>query len=554
MNWSKLRECVGLEGRYPLLVPLLLAFTVLATDPAALWSQHDHHEGGPDAGAIVAEVPLLTEVTGDYTRPITTSSSLAQAYFDQGMQMVFAFTYPVAIRSFEEAQRQDPTCAMCYWGEALARGPFLNGGLTNANAAPAYAAAQRALTLMDDRVTPAERGMIEAMSLRYAEHHDPDTRAALDSAYTNAMAALYRALPDDLDVATLYAESIMLLNPTRAEYRLGDPFVQSFHRILEEVLAADLSHPGACHLYIHATEATEAPEKAEPCADILMTSIPGASHLNHMPSHTYNRTGRWDSAVRSNVLAWLSDQRVAFGEGVSYGATHNLHMLFFAASMDGQGALAARAANDYARQVAGGVFYEALVLLRFGRFDDILRFDEAPDRPLPLGLWEFARGYAHLRTGSPDSAAIYLARVDEAAASLPETVVMRGHTAADLLGITGDILRGEILREEGRLDDAIAAFERAVAVQDGLRYDEPEPLNFAARHWLGAALLEAGRAGEAEAVYRESLVQHPHNGWSIYGLEQALRAQDRTAEADEMRAYFQSAWERADTMIRSSRF
>jgi len=527
-------------------------FAVLLT-PGLSAAQHDDHPPGAEA-APTPEMPILTEVLGPYTRPITTTSPLAQAYFDQGMQMVYAFTYSVAIRSFEEAQRQDPNCAMCFWGEALARGPFLNGGLTNGNAAPAFAAANRAMALLDDRNTPAERGLITAMASRYAEQHDPSTRAALDSTYSRLMADAYRSQPADLDVGTLYAESIMLLDPVRAQYRLDNPFVQSFHQVLEGVLAADITHPGACHLYIHGTEATEAPEKAEPCAAYLMTSIPGASHLNHMPSHTYNRTGKWGPAVRSNVLAWLSDQRAEFGEGVSYAGTHNLHMLFFAASMDGQGSLAASAAHEYADQVQDGVFYESLVLLRFGKFDDVLALDQAPERPLQLGLWEFARGYAHLRNGARDSASFYLARVDEAATTLPSNVVMRGHTAADLLGITGHILRAELLRDEGKHAEAIDVLKEAVRIQDGLRYDEPEPLNFAARHWLGAILLETDQAAEAEAVYRASLVQHPHNGWSLHGLEQAIRAQGRADEANAVREQFEAAWERSDTMIRSSRF
>jgi tetratricopeptide (TPR) repeat protein len=544
MAWSTSASLARVLGLLAVLVPLVAG-------PAALEGQHDHGER-PAAEAAAPEMPLMHAVLGSFTRPITTSSSLAQAYFDQGMQMVYAFTYPIAIRSFQEAQRQDPSCAMCYWGEALARGPFLNGVMTQGNAGPAYAAAQRALSLADGRVTPVERGLIQAMGARYVERHDPDTRAPLDSVYSRAMAQLYAAHPADLDVGALYAESLMLLDPVRANYRLANPFVQSFHRVLEDVLARDITHPGACHLYIHATEATEDPGKAAPCADILMTSIPGASHLNHMPSHTYNRIGRWESAVRSNVLAWQSDQRTEFGEGVSYGGTHNLHMLFFAGSMDGQGSLSARAANAYAKQVNGGVFYETMVLLRFGWFDEILDLNEPPTPPLPLALWQFSRGYAHLRTGHADSAAVYLAKVDEAAGTL--TAQMRGHTAKDLLGITGDILRGEILRHEGKLAEAIPVFERAVRTQDGLRYDEPEPLNFSARHWLGAALLEANRAPEAEQVYVAALVQHPNNGWSLYGLEQALRLQGKNEEANSVRENFQREWARADVMIRSSRF
>ena len=321
------------------------------------------------------------------------------------------------------------------------------------------------------------------------------------------------------------------------------------------MLAKDLTHPGACHLYVHGTEATEAPEKAEACADLLGSSIPGASHINHMPSHTYNEIGRWNSAVRSNIRAWHSDQRAAWEEGVSYAATHNLHMLLYAGSMAGQGAVSLLGAKAYAVEISGGVFYEALVLLRFGWFEEILELEEVPEQPIQRGLFEFARGYAHLRNGEPDIARVYLNRVRDAAATTPDSILIRGrHTAQQLLGITGAILEGEILREEGRQDDAISAFEEAVEIHHELAYDEPEPLNFSAGDWLGAALLEVDRAEEAERVYRASLVKHPHNGWSIYGLEQALRAQGRTVEAAEARAWFADAWSETDTLIRSSRF
>lgn len=506
-------------------------------------------QGDPASG-----FPLLEAVTGDFSRTIDTDSPLAQAYFDQGLQMVYAFTLPVAIRSFEEAQRQDPNCAVCFWGEAKARGPFLNGGLTNANAGPAYEAAQRALELIDHSEDPAERALIRAMALRYAPEHDPDTRAALDSTYALAMSEVYSLYPADVDVGTLYAESLMLLNTQRSRYEASDPYVQSFHTLLEGVLEKELDHPGACHLYIHATEATEVAYKAEACADLLMTAVPGSSHLNHMPSHTYNVIGRWGKAVRSNAMAWRSDNRTAYGEGVSYGGTHNLHMLFFAGSMDGQGQVSRAAAEEYARQVDGGVFYQALVLFRFGEFREILELTEVPERPLRLGLLEFARGYAHLRTGSADSAAVYLARVDEKASTLPDDVTERNNRGSDLLSIAGSILRGEILRSEGKLGDAIAVFEQAVQTHDGLEYAEPEALNFSARHWLGAALLEAGRYSDAERVYVGALEQHPNNGWSYFGLEQALRGQGKTSEADRAKAEFDRLWARADIIIRSSRF
>ena len=534
---------------------VLLVLAAMAAAPSALVAQVDHAHGAPEATPVVTpEVPLLTAVLGDFSRPVDTSVPIAQAYFDQGMQMVYAFTYPVAIRSFQEAQRQDPSCAMCAWGEAQARGPFLNSRMTNANAGPAYESAQKALSLIDQTDNPVEKALIRAMSIRYAEEHDQEFRAELDSAYSQAMSEVYRAYPNDLDVGALYAESLMLLNTERAFYRTTDPFVQSFHTVLQDVLAKDINHLGACHLFIHATEATDIAFKAEDCADRLMTAVPGASHLNHMPSHTYNVIGRWGKAVRANALAWRSDERSAFGEGVSYAGTHNLHMLFYAGSMDGQGQVSAAAAEEYAKQVNGGVFYHSLVLFRFGEFRKVLALTEVPEQPIPLGLWDFSRGYAHLRTGSPDSAAVYLARVDELASTTPDSIKMRNHTARQLHGITGDILRGEILRSEGKLDEAITVFERSVETFDGLRYDEPEPLNFSPRHWLGAALLEAGRIADAERVYQAALEQHPDNGWSYFGLEKALRAQGKNAEADAAKANFDRVWSRSDVFITSSRF
>lgn len=523
----------------------LVLMAALAAAPSVLVAQDE---------AAPQEMPLLTEVLGDFSRPIDTDVPMAQAFFDQGMQMVYAFTYPVAIRSFEEAQRRDPNCAMCYWGEAQARGPFMNSRMTNANAPQAYEAAQQALALIDQTDDPAEKALIQAMSIRYAEEHDPDTRAVLDSAYSQAMSEVYRAYPDDLDVGALYAESLMLLNTERAFYDTSDPFVQSFHTVLEDVLAKDIDHLGACHLYIHATEATQVAYKAEECADRLMTAVPGASHLNHMPSHTYNVIGRWGKAVRANAMAWRSDERTAYGEGVSYAGTHNLHMLFYAGSMDGQRVASTAAAEEYAQQVNGGVFYHSMVLFRFGEFRKILELTEAPEQPLQLGLWEASRGYAHLRLGSPDSAAVYLARVEEKASTLGDTVQMRRHPASALLGITGNILKGEIFRSEGNLDEAIAVFEQAVETHLALRYDEPEPLNFSAGDWLGDAYLEAGRYADAERVYRISLDQHPNNGWSYFGLEKALRAQGKIAEADAAKADFDRVWARADIIIQSSRF
>ena len=509
------------------------------------------HAGHDPQGAAADVMPLHRDALGPFTRAAGTASTDAQAYFDQGMQLLYSFAPGEAVRSFREAQRRDPRCAMCFWGEAWALGPYLNGPMDSADAPAAYAAIGRARELARSGVRPVDRALIEAMAVRYAPTFDRRERRELDSTYAAAMARVYDAHPGDLDVGTLFAESLMLLEPRRGTWDIEKPAVKRIHEVLDAVLDRDRAHPGACHLYVHATESTTEPGRAEACADVLGNTIPGASHINHMPSHTFNRIGRWGDAVRANIQAWHSDLRSESGGGFAIYPSHNLHMLLFAASYDGQGAVAEQAARDYAKITRGGVFYRALVLIRFGRFDEVLELSWGRGDAVQRGLFDFALGYAHLRLGNADSARAHLARVDSAARLEGN---MRGHTAAQLLGITGNILRGELQRDAGELEAAVAVLERAVATEDSLRYDEPEPLTFSARHWLGAALLEAGRAAEAEQVYLADLERHPRNGWSLIGLEQALRAQGRAADADTARRRFEEAWQRSDTWIRSSRF
>ena len=500
------------------------------------------------------EATYYAEALGPLTRPITTTSPEAQKFFDQGVQMMYAFTPLRAARSFRQAQREDPNCAICFWGEAWAWGPYLNGPMGRDDAPRAYENIQKAKKLAGDHASEVEKALIEAMLIRYEEEHDSDTRKMLDSAYARAMAEVYERFPHDLDVGTLYGESLMLLEPRRGRWDIEKAAVQKIHNVLESVLAMDITHPGACHLYVHATEPTIKPEKAEACADHLGASIPGASHIQHMPSHTYNRIGRWGDAVRGNLAAWHTDQRA--GEDLAWAIypSHNLHMLLFAASMDGQGAIAIQAAKDYGKIVPGGAFYHALTLLRFGRFDEILEMDDPPDRTIQRGFWDFARGYAYLRTEEPGRAEVYLEKVRRAVENADENASFRGHSATDLLGTVAGILEGEILRHQGDNEGAVAVLEAAIAHEDDLRYDEPEPLNFSARHWLGDLLLEMERHAEAEEVFRAALDDHPMNGWSLYGLERALRAQGLATEADEVHELFREAWARSDTWIRGAVF
>ena len=500
-------------------------------------------------------MPYFTIGLGPFSRTITTDSTEAQAFFDQGIQLIYSFTLMDAARSFREAQLRDPDCAMCYFGEAWAWGPYMNGPM-GAGALPrAQAAIQKALELAPDHASRVERELIDAMAVRYVARSDPAPQLAIDTAYAEAMGRVYEAHKADLDVGFLYAESLMLLEPRRGNWDIERKEIQRIHQILEEVLAKDIRHPGSCHLYIHATESTTQPNKAEACADLLGESIPGASHINHMPSHTYNEVGRWGDGVRANQRAWHSDQAAEYGEGFAIYTSHNLHMLLFAASNDGQGAVAIQAGADYTTATGGAQYYEVLTRVRFGRFEDILDMEgNGTENPIFRGFWDFGQGYAHLRAGHVGVAHGFLEAIEEGRTSAPEAAQFRGHTASDLLGIVRGILGGEILREEGRTAEAIAMFERAVEIEDGLRYDEPEPLNFSARDWLGAILLEADRPVEAEAVYRAAIEDHPFNGWSLFGLEQALRAQGKVGEAEEIAKVFEASWARADVWIRSSRF
>ncbi len=370
---------------------------------------------------------------GTFTKPMSSTNKEAQAFFDQGFQMMYSFAKPEAVRSFREAWKRDPECAICYWGEGWAWGSYLNAPMTAEESPYAYAAAQKALSLKS-RATPKERALIDALAVRYVEKFDGAKRVEQDRAYADAMQKVSAQYPDDLEIATLYADALFLLEPRRGTRDVNDPNVHRLHQVLEAILARDVHHPGACHLYVHATESTIVPGRAEACAEFLGRSIPGASHINHMPSHTWNEVGRWGDSVRANLEAWHSDQKAAIGQGFAIYPEHNLHMLLYAASYDGQGAIAMRAGKDYTK-LTGESFYEVLTLIRFGRFDEVLQVTSRPTPEIQGGLWDFAQGYAHLKQGHADFASLYLGRVKKAADS--SKAMFRVHTAKDLLSHRG---------------------------------------------------------------------------------------------------------------------
>ena len=526
-----------------------LCLCCLIAGSSASWAQESHLDAAGDVPKYVKDpIPLYTTALGPFKRPISTKNAEAQAYFTQGFQMMYAFARIDAIRSFREAWKRDPDCAICYWGEGWAWGSYLNGPMSAEQSPFAYAAMQKAVSLKD-KASPVERAFIEALSVRYVKNFDVKTRKEQDQAYADAMGKLAEKYPNDLDAITLYGDALFLLEPRRGTRDINQPSVKRLHTVLETVLNKDPKHPGACHLYVHATESTVVPDKAAACAEYLGKTIPGASHINHMPSHTWNVVGRWADSVRANLDAWHSDLKADAGEGFAIYPDHNLHMLLFAASMDGQGAIATQAGKDYTKRTKD-TMYQVLTLVRFGRFDEVVEITTRPEREIPAAAFDFSQGYAKLKLGDVDFAKAYLAKVKKVAATSKQE--FRQHSAARLGGIMADILEGEIARTEGHLDVAIANFEAAAKLDDELEYDEPEPLPFAARHWLGAALLEAKRSVDAERVYREDLKAHPHNGWSLLGLQHALKAQGKTDAAVD--ADLAKSWARSDTWIRSSRF
>jgi tetratricopeptide (TPR) repeat protein len=535
----------------------LLALTLLVASP--VFAQlHQHQAPAPLPPDVAQPIHLYKVGLGTFSRKITTSNPEAQAFFDQGFQLTYSFARREAIRSFREAWKRDPGCAMCYWGEAWAWGPSLNEPMFPEQSGFAYAAIQKALALKST-ASAIERAFIDAMALRYVENFDAARRTDHDRAYAEAMRQVYEKYPDDLDAGTLYADSLFLLEPRPGPppgrrprlTNLDAPNTRRIHEVLETLLAKDPRHPGACHWYVHATEGTLKVGQAQACAEFLGKTIPGASHINHMPSHTFNEVGRWGDSVRANIEAWHSDLKAVAGEGIAIYPSHNLHMLVYAASMDGQAAIAMRAGKDYGK-LTGNTGYHALTMIRFGRFDEVPEVKKPLRGDIAGGMWEFAQGYASLRAGRVDPAKESLMRLQSAANTSQETFSSARHPALRLLGLLADILEGEIARTAGDLAAARAAFQRAVALDDALDVDEPEPIPFPARHWLGALLLETGSHAEAERVYREDLKEHPHNGWSLLGLQKALVAQGKpTGDVD---ADLERSWSRSDTWIRASRF
>ena len=521
-----------------------------------------------------AGAPLF-EAMGDYHMPITTADSDAQRYFDQGMVLAFGFNHAESIRSFRAAQTLDPTCAMCFWGEALATGPNINvtsngkAIMASTERASARAAIDQALALMDD-VSPKEQDWIRALDQRYDGQADTP-RDPLDRAWANALADMASRYPDDTTVASVYAEALMNTMPWDYWGPDGEakPNTQAVIASLEAVMDADPDHPLALHLYIHVLEASSNAAKAEPAADRLANLVPGSGHLVHMPSHIYFRVGRYQDSALANIRAAEVDEAYiaqcnaqGFYPALYY--PHNIHFLWASATMQGQSALSL----DSARRVVANVRVEQveqfptiqffrtvpmLSLVRFARWEEILE-EPKPYEPFAFAraIWHYGRGVAHAALGDAGAARVELAAIEGLESEVDEIFMGNVYPARDLLGIAKSLLRGEMAYRSGDAANAVLAFEEAVALQDALPYTEPPFWYYPTRQSLGAALMASNRLAEAQAVFEEDLEQYPMNGWSMYGLAEALRRQGDETGAEQMTGRFKTVWQFADVSLATS--
>ncbi len=547
----------------PCIAASLALSAAAASAPA---QQRELRPGQPTTTQAAAATPVYDNL-GTLHHAITTRSPVAQKYFDQGLRLTYGFNHDEAIKSFREGLKHDSTCAMCYWGIAYALGPNINLPMDTAAARPAYDAARLALKYSSS-TTPRERAYIEALARRYTS--DPSAgRAPLDSAWANAIGGVSRRFPADDDAAALYGEALMDLRPWNYWTNGGRPKAPSTLeaiRVLEPVVKRSPDHPGACHYYIHAIEASNEAGKALACAERLGSLMPGAGHLVHMPTHIYIRLGKWDLAADRNVHAVHADEQY-INERKPTGVypmayyPHNYHMMWYALNMLGRSQDALKAAQGVLKNVPADVVREAppleyfsptvlFTLARFAKWDEALRQPAPPkDLRYTTGVWHYVRGLAFTSQNKLGSAAVERDKLEAIAKSVPADAYANLNAVQSLLAIAKDHLQGEMAAKRGQIDDAVRHLEKAIAGEDELTYDEPPPWYLPIRQRLGAVLLEAGRPVEAEKAFRADLVRRPENGWSLQGLAQSLRAQKRLEEASAVEGRFKKAWSKADVTV-----
>jgi tetratricopeptide (TPR) repeat protein len=514
-----------------------------------------------------AAAPALRDDLAVYHRPVTTASTGAQAYFDQGLVLAFGFHHEAAVAAFARAAELDTSCAMAWWGRSISLGPNINNPHMEDDAAEgAWKAAQRAMALSEG-ASAVEKDLIRAIGARYAWPR-PEDQSVLDTAYADGMRKVWKDHPGDADVGALFAEALMNLRPWDLWSQDGEPRPETpeVMAALETVMAMVPDHPLACHLYIHTMEASPFPEKAAAAADVLRDRVPGAGHLIHMPAHIDIRLGRYKAAMTANRKAIEVDRSWASQGGfyTMYRA-HNFHFLAFAAMFDGQRDAAMKAAREMIEQVPleivrdlpdfldGFIGVPIHVMVRFGLWDEILAEPRPPeDLVVTTAFWRYGRTVAFSALGRVEEAAAEFALLKEAYDAVPESRLIGNNTARTVLEVGLPIAEGELAYRRGNHDEAFDLLREAVRRDVALKYDEPWGWMMPVRHALGALLTEQGRLEEAEGVYRADLEIHPDNGWALHGLAECLRRTGRAEEARAAAERFASAWSSADVDIKGS--
>jgi len=525
-----------------------------------------HHQTTSEVKPIQS-VSLVSGL-GKHFHPVSTRNAEAQQFFNQGLTLVYAFNHAEAIRSFVRAAELDPQMAMAYWGIALATGPNYNETEINAERKKAaFEAVQKALSLAAN-APEQERAYIEALAKRFSAEPQADSKK-LGVDYKNAMNALVKRYPDDLDAAALYADSLMILNAWKLWTADGKPAegTEEIVAVLESALARDPNQIAANHFYIHAVEASPRPERALPSADRMAILTPAAGHLVHMPAHIYMRIGDYEAAARSNDSAAKVDRAYieSTGRTGAYAAnyySHNLHFLAAAYSMQGRYADAKKAAEQLENNVRPFVKdlpmldafmpTSTFLMVRFQRWDDILKTPE-PNREMIVtnALWHWGRGMAYAATGKIENAEKKRDVFASALKAMPAETSFGINRASDVLKIAGYILEAKVATAKGNRRLAIEQLKKAVEAEDVLSYDEPPDWYYPpSRESLGGALLLNGNAEEAEKVFRADLEKNRRNGRSLFGLMESLKAQKKTYSAQSVQREFEEAWKQADTKLR----
>ena len=529
------------------------------------YAQHSGHGAGMGKEAIDTKTVWLDNGVGNVDHPVTTKNPEAQRYFNQGLAYLFAFNHEEGVKSFQRATELDPDLAMAYWGAALGLGANYNDAANRERFAQAYGFISRA-ELLAPNASPAEQAYIKALAKRYSSDPSTDPKQ-LAAAYTAAMADLVKAYPDDLDAATLYAESMMNLRPWQLWTLDGKPAPGTLEiiAVLEGVLKRNPYHTGANHYYIHAVEASPNPERGLAAANRLGGLAPNAGHLVHMPSHIYLRTGDLAEAAESNEKAIVADRNYIQKSGANglYPAmyyNHNIHMLAASYAGNGNYAGAIKAAKELAANAGPLVKgvpplemfmpYAIITLTRFHKWDEMLSYPKpAPEMLITTAHWHMGRGIAFAEQGKTADAEKELAALREAGAKIPAEAHLFTTPVSVALKVADDLLQGEIALSKGDRKAAIAIFNTAVASEAKVNYAEPPDWDLPIREWLGRALMRDGQFAAAEAVYREEIARRPQSGRALFGLAEALRRQNKTASADLVQREFERAWGNADTKL-----